>query len=101
VGKHFDPVLLKLFVNMLGVYPVGTLLALDTGEMGLALHNDNKTDQARPQVQLLSQDADQVYSKGKLIDLAERNPNTGKFLRNIIKTEHPAMYGIQPAHFLI
>ncbi len=100
-GKHFDPVLLKLFVNMLGVYPVGTLLTLDTGEIGLALHDDNKADQARPQVQLLSQDADRAYTKGKLIDLAERNPETGKFLRNIIKAEHPATHGIQPASFLI
>ncbi len=86
---------------MLGVYPVGTLLTLDTGEIGLALHDDNKADQARPQVQLLSQDADRAYTKGKLVDLAEHNPDTGKFLRNIIKTEHPATHGIQPASFLI
>ena len=100
-GKHFDPVLLKLFVNMMGVYPVGTLITLDTGEMGLVLHNNEKTDQARPEVQLLSKNADQTYTKGKCIDLAERNPDTGKFIRDIIKTEHPATHGIQPAKFLI
>lgn len=100
-GKHFDPVLLKFFVNMMGVYPVGTLIALDTGEMGLVLHNNEKTDQTRPEVQLLSKSADQTYTKGKCIDLADRSPDTGKFIRNIIKTEHPATHGIQPAKFLI
>jgi HD-GYP domain-containing protein (c-di-GMP phosphodiesterase class II) len=100
-GKHFDPVLLKLFVNMMGVYPVGTLITLDTGEMGLVLHNNEKTDHTRPEVQLLNKNADQTYTKGKCIDLADRSPDTGKFIRNIMKTEHPATHGIQPAKFLI
>jgi HD-GYP domain-containing protein (c-di-GMP phosphodiesterase class II) len=100
-GKHFDPVLLKLFVNMMGVYPVGTLMTLDTGEMGLVVHNNEKSDQTRPEIQLLSKNADQTYAKGKCIDLADRNPNTGKYIRNVIKTEHPAVYGIQPAKYLI
>ena len=34
-GTSFDPILLKVFINMLGAFPVGTLLKLDTGEMGL------------------------------------------------------------------
>ena len=100
-GKHFDPVLLKIFVNMLGVYPIGTLLRMDTGEMGLAIHCLEKSDRTRPNVQLLIQNTQKQYTKGKLIDLADRNPKTGKFIRNIIKTQHPATYGIQPAKFLI
>jgi HD-GYP domain-containing protein (c-di-GMP phosphodiesterase class II) len=36
-GTSFDPVLLKVFINMLGAYPVGTLLKLDTGEIGIVV----------------------------------------------------------------
>ncbi|UCF94514.1 MAG: HD-GYP domain-containing protein [Desulfobacterales bacterium] len=100
-GKHFDPVLLKVFINMLGVYPVGTLLTLDTGEIGLALHSSIETDRARPKVQLLNPDVDRQYTSGKIIDLAERDPRTGAYKRNIIKSQHPATLGIQPANFLL
>jgi HD-GYP domain-containing protein (c-di-GMP phosphodiesterase class II) len=37
-GTLFDPVLVKLFVNMLGLYPVGTPVALDTGEQAIVFY---------------------------------------------------------------
>jgi len=100
-GKHFDPVLLKVFINMLGVYPIGTLLRLDTGEMGLTLDSSQKTDQTRPKVQLLNPSANNQYKKGNIIDLAECDPSTGNYKRNIIKTQHPATLGIQPASYIL
>ncbi|MCD6486843.1 MAG: HD domain-containing protein [Syntrophobacterales bacterium] len=100
-GKHFDPVLLKVFVNMLGVYPIGTFLKLDTGEMGLALHSPHKTDQTRPEVQILNPGVNKQYRKGGIIDLAERNPGTGEYTRNITRTQHPSTLGIQPASYIL
>lgn len=100
-GKHFDPVLLKMFVNMLGVYPIGTVLQLDSGEMGLAVHKSEHDDPARPMVQLLRPDPDEKFSKGDLINLTDRDRLTGKYKWNIIKTQHPAALGIQPAKYII
>lgn len=100
-GKYYDPVLLKVFINMLGVYPVGTLLELDTGELGLALHRQTGEDQSLPKVQLLIPGEDQPYEKGEVIDLAEINPDTGDHRRTIVKSMHPATLGIQPAQFLL
>ena len=100
-GKHFDPILLKAFVNMLGVYPVGTILKLDTGEMGLALHSPSNAGKERPSVQLLNMESNNQYTKGKIINLAERDMETGKYQRNIVKTQHPASLGIQPAQYII
>ena len=100
-GKHFDPVLLKVFGNMLGVYPMGTLLNLDTGEIGLALQNSPKTDPTRPKVQLLNPSGNKQYTKGRIIDLAERDTGTGEYTRNIIKTQHPSTLGIQPARYIL
>ena len=34
-GTEFNPVILKAFVNMMGVFPIGTLVALNTGEVGI------------------------------------------------------------------
>jgi HD-GYP domain-containing protein (c-di-GMP phosphodiesterase class II) len=100
-GRHFDPILLKVFVNMLGVYPIGTLLRLDTGEIGLALHHVHKTDQTRPEVQILNPGVNKQYTKGKIIDLAERNPRTGEYMRNVTRTQHPSILGIQPAKYIL
>lgn len=50
-GTAFDPVLVKAFVNMIGIFPLGTILRLDTGEVGLVVHQT--ADPMRPRVLLL------------------------------------------------
>ena len=100
-GKDFDPILLKVFVRMLGVFPVGTLLELDTGETGLVMETPEDTLKDRPRVLILVSDGEAGFRKGKAESLAERDPHTGSFRRNIVKTLHPASYGIQPAEFLL
>ncbi len=100
-GKYYDPVLFKVFIDMLGLYPVGTLLKLDSSEMGLVLHAHNGGDHARPKVQLLIQSKDKSFEKGNVIDLNERNPETGKHKRTIVQSLHPATLGIKPAHYIL
>jgi HD-GYP domain-containing protein (c-di-GMP phosphodiesterase class II) len=51
-GTTFNPVLVKAFVNMIGIFPIGTILKLDTGEIGLVVHQTR--DLMRPRVLLLS-----------------------------------------------
>ncbi len=100
-GKDFDPILLKVFFNMLGVFPVGTLLELDTGEIGLAMETPEEAMQDRPMVLILVSDGKDGFRKGKPVNLAERDTHTGLFRRNIVKSRHPESYGIQPAEFLL
>jgi HD-GYP domain-containing protein (c-di-GMP phosphodiesterase class II) len=99
-GTQFDPILLKIFINMLGKYPIGTLLKLDNGEIGLVKKPSNEM-LTRPIVQLLVSEADQKYRKGAVLDLAERNEETGQYSCNILETIHPEAIGIQPAEFFL
>ncbi len=99
-GTDFDPVLLKAFINMLGVYPVGSLLELDTGELALVTDAGKTTDKTRPLVMLLATDGKNGYIKMGEADLDERDPDSGAFLRNIVRSLHPSTYGVQPAEFL-
>lgn len=96
-GKDFDPILLKVFINMLGVYPVGTVLELDTGEKGLVVRSATDISKRRPRIALLVQDGQGGYKKSQEVDLTEKDPKTGAFRRNIIKSAHSFTYGIQPA----
>ena len=85
----------------MGVYPVGTLLLLDTGELGLVKEAGDNIDEERPLVVLLNQKTEgEEYLKGDDVDLSDRDPQSGKFLRNIVSTKHPASLGIQPVQFI-
>ncbi|HSB05340.1 MAG TPA: HD-GYP domain-containing protein [Thermodesulfobacteriota bacterium] len=102
-GKDFDPSLVKVFINMLSIFPLGTLVLLDTSEMGIVtkIHEDAE-DIDRPQVCLISYSSGE-YRKGKVVDLREtdQTETTGKYKRTILKTLNPNEYNINVAEFLI
>jgi len=86
---------------MLGVYPIGSLLELDTGELALVMDNETTLDETRPLVVLLAENGNGGYATFGVADLAERDAQSGAFLRTIVKSIHPSTLGIQPAEFLI
>jgi len=100
-GKDFDPTLVKVFVNMIGVFPLGTLVLLDTNEMGVVVQTQEDTELIdRPKVCLLSY-SEGEYRKMKLIDLREIDENTKEFKWNIVKTLDPNEYNINVAEFFV
>lgn len=99
-GGHFDPVLLKIFANLVGIYPVGSLTLLDSGEMGIV--RKSNTDPKwieRPQVILLPRDGKEV-EKHEVVDLTETDAD-GRFKRTIIKTLDPNQYHIDMAKYFL
>ncbi|MFQ5845509.1 MAG: HD-GYP domain-containing protein, partial [Planctomycetota bacterium] len=46
-GLLFDPILLKLFVQAVGLYPVGSLVQLDPGEIGMVVRNAREEDEGK------------------------------------------------------
>jgi HD-GYP domain-containing protein (c-di-GMP phosphodiesterase class II) len=100
-GKDFDPILLKAFINMLGIYPVGTMVRLDTGEIGLVMENPEKSDGDRPLVVVLNPEDGGRYSRGATVDLSEREALGGSYKRNIVRTYNPGLFGIQPAEYIV
>jgi HD-GYP domain-containing protein (c-di-GMP phosphodiesterase class II) len=95
-GKRFDEALLKVFVNSLGLYPVGTLVRLSTGELGVVAYSGSEGDRAtRPMVALVGSDG---RPRG-LVDLSERDAD-GQYRRSITTSEDPTRYGLQPSGLL-
>ena len=99
-GKDFDPVLLKVFAIMMGTYPVGSLLVLDTGEMGIVADYPMESGGHLPRIVLL-QKSEGSYQRGERVDLSEKDPHTGSLRRNVVKSLNAASQGIQPASFLL
>mgnify|MGYP006286947057 CR=1 FL=1 len=100
-GKDFDPILLKWFINMMGVYPAGTLVRLNTGEAGLIYKSGRQETQRMPKVLVIRKDKGSKQLKpGEVLDLNEKDESSGKYRYTIQKTYHPAQFGIQPAIYL-
>jgi HD-GYP domain-containing protein (c-di-GMP phosphodiesterase class II) len=99
-GTDFDPILLKVFGMMMGTYPMGTLLELDTGERGLVLDYPLDSGGTLPRIVLLEEDGDGELRRGDVVDLGEKDPETGAYLRNVVTSHNAASSGIQPANFI-
>jgi HD-GYP domain-containing protein (c-di-GMP phosphodiesterase class II) len=95
-GLDFDPILIKVFINMLGVYPVGTLVKLDTGELALVVSSSRQKNEKMPTVCLMEKGLDGQYYDGETINLAERDSKTGDYIRKVTETYHPITFGIEP-----
>jgi len=98
---EFNPVILKAFVNLMGVFPIGSLVALSTGEVAIVfdLNPDPKLI-LRPAVKLIT-DAAGNKVDGDVVDLTERDPSTGRYVRTISKVLNPQDYGIEIAEYFL
>jgi len=97
-GTKLDPLLFKFFINMIGVFPIGTLVLLDTKELGL-VYKSNTMFQDRPKILIIT-DKEGNRIKVPVVDLTEKDPNS-KYLRTIVKTMDPHKYNINLAKYLL
>ena len=81
-GTLFDPVLVKAFVNMVGIFPIGTLLRLDTEEIGLVTHQTR--DLLRPRILLLRTFDGTEREETNLLEM-----ESGRYKRTAVASVHP------------
>jgi HD-GYP domain-containing protein (c-di-GMP phosphodiesterase class II) len=90
---HYDGTLLKVFIGLVGTYPIGSLVLLDTHELGIVYKpNLNPKWIDRPKVLLVFRD-EKGDAQKKIVDLTETD-GKGKFKRSVIKTLDPFKYHI-------
>ncbi len=97
-GTQLDPLLFKFFINMIGVFPIGTLVLLDSRELGL-VYGGNTMFQDRPRV-LIIIDSSGNRIQGHVVDLTEKVAS-GKYRRTIVKTMDPNKYRINLAEYML
>ena len=99
--RGLDQVLVKAFINLLGIYPVGTLVILDTFELAVVTAaSANPQQLSRPTVKIISDAQGNTISPPLQVDLAVPEAG-GQYARTIIKTADPDRYGITPGDYLI
>ncbi len=97
----FEPLIVKAFINLTGIYPVGTLVLLDTFELALVMAaNPDASTLSRPLVRIVADSLGSTTSDSTLYDLTARTA-VGTFVRTILRTEDPLRYGISIGDYFI
>jgi HD-GYP domain-containing protein (c-di-GMP phosphodiesterase class II) len=95
-GTLYDPVLAKLFANALGLYPVGTLCQLSSGELAVVMRSNPDPEWwEHPGVKVIAA-PDGAEIDGALLDLAD--PAAG---RRIVRTLDAHANGIDVARYFL
>ena len=84
-GSQLHPELVENFFSVLGVYPPGTLVELDDKSVGLVI-KESAFDIRRPQVELLYAADGQKIKDPYVVNLLEKDKNSGKYKLTILKS---------------
>ncbi|MGB9599120.1 MAG: HD-GYP domain-containing protein, partial [Myxococcota bacterium] len=69
-SKRYDPILVKAFVSSIGLYPPGTIVELNNGDMGIVLKSNPQYENIeRPIIKIIN--SPESYKSGNIINLAE------------------------------
>ena len=101
-GIAFPPELIELFIQAVGVFPTGTLVELNTGEVGVVI-GQNRYRRLRPEVMIILDSKKKVRDEFTTIDLLTCDENTGKSEPDIWITQglERGAYGIDPTEYFL
>lgn len=100
--RGYDPMIVKALINLIGIYPVGTCVILDTFEVAVvAAANADPQYLNRPVVAVvIDENGASVPAPGRQVDLSERGPD-GSFRRSIVKVTNPDRFGLEVGSFFL
>ncbi len=97
-----DPALIKTFIHAIGLYPVGSVVLLDTGETAIVAHPPfDVGSMVRPRVRLIADYAGSEIPGSPLADLTAFDDATGVYQRSIAKPIDRWTYGINVTRHLL
>jgi hypothetical protein len=100
-GKAFDALLLKLFVNCVGIIPIGSLVMLQTNELAVVLKPaTDKVNAERPLVKVITDPQGSSIDNGREIDLTEKD-EIGDYRHNIIRLIDNTEYKFDTSRYFV
>jgi len=94
---HFNPTLVQAFLRTIGIYPVGTLVLLESGRIGVVIEQ-SENNLLQPLVKVFYDSRKQSYLTPGEVDLAKPLGRGGG--DRIVSHESPEKWGIDPLKFL-
>jgi HD-GYP domain-containing protein (c-di-GMP phosphodiesterase class II) len=99
-GVEFQVEMVEQFIQAVGIFPVGTLLELSSGEVGVVV-GQNKIRRLRPQVMLLTDESKTPLQSFKVIDLRNQLVDAAGESLYIECGLPPGAYGINPSEYYL
>ena len=96
-GKRFHSELVEEFVKCLGIYPVGSLVELNTGEVAIVMVQ-NALLRLRPRIMVLTDSNKKTLGHFHSIDLSETREDASV---HILRTLGPGAFGLDPAELFL
>ena len=93
-GRMIDPKYFQEFVKVLGIYPVGTLVRLDTNEVGVVVAT-NVDAPLLPRIHIVFDPEGLRLPKSEDLNLASLDEAKGEG-RTIVSTVDPLLYNVDP-----
>jgi HD-GYP domain-containing protein (c-di-GMP phosphodiesterase class II) len=97
---HFDPLLLKIFIGLVGIFPIGSLVLLNTRELGIVYKPSHDPKWLERPVVILVARNEKGDVKKEVIDLTETD-GAGHYKRSVVKTLDPYQYHIDIAKYFL
>ena len=94
----FNQVLLKRFVNLMGLFPVGTLVHLNKGEVAVVTA-EHPTDPFRPQVKIIMDSSGALIEDPPLANTWDRD-SRGEHPHAVVEAIDPESVDIDPLKYL-
>jgi putative nucleotidyltransferase with HDIG domain len=102
MGKKDDPAfnqrLLRRFINLIGMYPIGTLVRLNTEQIGVITH-EHPTDPFRPQVKIVRDRDGSELEESLLVNTWEPD-GRGDYTWAVVEAVDPEAAGIDPLKYM-
>lgn len=96
-GKVIDPKYFEEFVKVLGIFPIGTLVRLDTNEVAVVVETRAETP-LQPRIRVIFDPDNRPLPVPLDLDLAQLEVQGGQ--RAIVSTVDPLLYNVDPANYL-
>lgn len=97
-GRDFHPALMEQFIRCIGIFPIGSVVVLNTAEVGV-VRTLNREQRLKPQVVLVMKPDKTRYRALRTVDLARETAPTGEPYE-ITEVVLPAMFNIKPVDYL-
>ncbi|NVM76646.1 HD-GYP domain-containing protein (c-di-GMP phosphodiesterase class II) [Duganella sp. SG902] len=94
---HFNPQYTQEFMRCVGIYPVGTMVLLESGRLGVVIE-PHETNLLAPKVNVFFHTKKNVYIKPETVDLSRGVGFGGG--DKIVSHESPAKWNVDPMRFL-
>jgi len=100
-GKMFDTILLKRFIHMMGIYPIGSVVEMSNGTIGLVMDYPEENERSLPLVLLLEDDGKGNLQRGEMVYLADQYIKEGSSRLNIVRVIPSANIRINPSDYFL